>query len=152
MGEAGGFFFAAADAAEAVKFGVDPADADLRLEVPVLAQDPIVAVADAGANLPALVAVVGELAEVGAQEVGEVLDAADIVLSADEVGAEVVAVPAVAEPVSDFGHGLPVLPALALAEGPGVEVAHQLEAPLGGEADFGTGVDVEQCVADQVGL
>ena len=58
---------AAVGAGIGVEAGVDPAEADLRLEVPVARQRPGVAVGYAGAHAPALVAVAVELAEVAAE-------------------------------------------------------------------------------------
>ena len=92
-------FFAAAGAAELVVLRVGVPEADFGLQVPVPAQDPRIAVGDAGPDEPALIPVVGEFRQVAAQEGDAVFQPADVVLAAVGVESEEVARKAVAEPV-----------------------------------------------------
>lgn len=142
---------AALGAGIGVEAGVDPAEPDLRLDVPVAVYGPGVAVGDAGPGSPALVAVVQELAEVAAEELEVQAEMSEIVLSADGVDSEKVSGEALTEPVAGLGLDEPVLP-LVSADGPGVDLGAHVEAPFGGETHLDAEVGAEQGVVDQVGL
>lgn len=142
---------AALGAGIGVEAGVDPAEPDLRLDVPVAVYGPGVAVGDAGPGSPALVAVVQELAEVAAEELEVQAKMSEIVLSADGVDSEKVSGEALTEPVAGLGLDEPVLP-LVSVDRPGVELGAHVEAPFGGEPHLDAEVGAEQGVVDQVGL
>ena len=74
--------FAAARAAELVVLRIGVSEADFGFEVPVAAENPGITVGYAGTDDPALVAVVGEFREVGAQKRDAVFEPADVVLTA----------------------------------------------------------------------
>lgn len=68
-------------------------------------------------------------------------------MCSDEVSGE-----SVAEPVACAGLYGPVFPASLVAESPCVETDGDVEGPFLIERDFGTEVDVEEGVVDEVGF
>ncbi len=145
-------FFVADLALEAVVAGVGVADAYLSLKVPVAAEDEVVAVADAEAAEPALVAAVLEFRGIRAEQVDAAVEAPDVVLPGVDVYAEEMAGETVAEPVARLRLHCPVLPASAVGERPAVELALRLKGPLGRQAHLRSEVDIQKCVGQQVRL
>lgn len=142
---------AAFGAREFVEAGVDPAYSEFKLKVPVLGQDPVVAIANSGTCAPSLVTVVGELREVAAEEFNMVLDVADVELSAYKVEAPERSLESFAKPYAEFRLCHPVAPA-AVVDVPGVELTREVEGPVLGHLQFDTEVRRSSRVADKVGL
>lgn len=121
---------------EDIEVGADPTHSNLGLKVPMTPEEPGVAVAEAGAYCPTLVAVVAEMAEfiyyVACE--GEV---AEVEFAADCMYGEEMTRSGVAKPVSNLRLRHPVLPSAPVIEAPGVEVAGEVDAPFGRDAQFG---------------
>ena len=122
--------------------GVGIANADLGLEIDVAAEHPCVAVADAGAGIPTLVAIVAELAGVGTEQVPMAVEATDVVLTTHSVDGEEMSAELLAEPISGLRHSIPVLPAAAVGELPSVEFAGEVEGPSRSKSNLYSGVDI----------
>lgn len=125
-------------AAVVVVGAVGVADADLEFEVPVLVENPLVTVGDAGADVPSLEVTalvlpldVGEWAAEGQGHV----EIAEVILAAEEVDTDEVSSELFAEPVAVFGHDVPELE-VGFAELPGVKRAGELESTLAADAEF----------------
>ena len=89
-----------------VVLAVDVADAQLQLEVPVLAEDEVVTIGNAAAGEPALIAVTGQRAEVPAEELAAFgRKARDVIDATKRVNAQEMARETVAEPVADLRLG-----------------------------------------------
>lgn len=123
---------AAVAALEGFVLDVVVAHADGGLEVPVLAQHPLVSGRDAAAEEPAFVAVVLEPVPDAEGDV----DAGDVELAAHQVRAEEPAVEGLAKPVAVFGHEEPVASALRLGVFPGVPAVEELQGVLVGNGGF----------------
>ena len=110
---------------------VCPAYAELGLDVPVLGEKPAVAVGYAKAGKPTLIATVLQFARVGAQKVDAVLPVGHVELTAHEVSSDKVSGSCFAEPVAGFGLHEPVLVLATPGESPQIELARDVERPLG---------------------
>ena len=84
-------FLAAVGAAVGVEAGIYPAESYLCLDVPVAVENPRVAICHAGAYHPALVSVILEVVEVGAEEIDGYVEVADVKLAAEGMRAHEVA-------------------------------------------------------------
>lgn len=102
---------------------MDPAYGYLGLDVPVTAEEPGVAITDAGPGAPALIAVVAELGEVDAEDVACESDMSYVVFTPYCMDGEEVTGRGLAEPVAGFGLDEPVFPAALVGDIPCVEVA-----------------------------
>lgn len=126
------FLAAAVTARVLLRLEVEVARADGGFEVPVLRQQPRVAVAQPGPDAPALVAFVLRPQD---------LDIRDVVKQVRDVQADEVLVEGLAEPVAGFGMQAQVLQLLAVAAVvflpvEGVHPGFQLQAPFPRKADF----------------
>ncbi len=101
---------------------MNPADCDLGFDAPVASEKPGVAIADAGADGPSLIAVVAELGKINAKNVAGEAYMADIVFTADRIQSDEVARGGLAEPVASFGLDKPVFPTALIGDIPRVEV------------------------------
>ena len=115
-------------ALEGVVAGVDIAEAELGLEVPMLGERPGVTVSDARAGHPAFVARVLELLVVCAEETEREADTSNIVLASNEMGSYEAAHQCVAEPVAVLRLYHPILPLHIVGEGEEVKVAVEFNA------------------------
>lgn len=132
MGTVGFDFLSAPRAFVLAVTGVRISDTYFSLKIPVASEDPGIAVGHASADKPALEASVFEFREISAEE-GEVsVDSSDVVLAAVEMRTYKVACEAVAEPIASLRLQEPVLPALVVAESPGIELAGDVQCPFGG--------------------
>lgn len=96
-------------------------------------------------------AVVLEDAVVCAEEGDGEVKLAEVILAAEQVGADKVTGEALTEPVAAFGHDEPVAPAVA-ADFPGVELTVGLDCPLRGEPELCADVGREERIVQDVGL
>ena len=112
-----------------VETGVDPSYGELRLKVPVVGKYPVVAISKAETGTPALVAAVGEIGKVAAQEFDIVADVAEVVFTADSMESEEMACEAFTEPITEFGLHKPVLPQVAV-DVPEIKLAGDIESPF----------------------
>lgn len=103
-------FLAAFGAWVFVKSGVDVSNAQLGLQVPVLSQNPGIAIRKTATHISALVAVVGEFRKVGAEKFYSVFQVAEVVFATVGMYADEMARETFAEPVSSLGLHQPVLP------------------------------------------
>ena len=96
-------FLAATGAAEPVVSGIGVADTDFRFKVPMVTENPCIAVCHTGTDEPALIAGVFEPASVGTQKIDFTVDAPDVVLASVNVYTDEMTGKAVAEPVTPLG-------------------------------------------------
>lgn len=120
-------FGSAVGAGVGIESCIDISEAYLGLQVPVLVQNPGIAVGRAYAKEPSLVAPVGKFGEVASQEGEVVFQSAKVVLASEEVCSHKVSCPAVAEPVACFGLQKPVLPLPLVRECPSVVIGRHVE-------------------------
>ena len=106
--------------------GVDPSKSQLGLDVPVFCKDPGVAVGDACARHPSLVALMGQHTEIGAEKLDVVVEIAHIVLPYYGMRSEEMPLHTVAEPIASLGLHEPMLPFVSV-DGPGVEVGRRVD-------------------------
>ena len=118
---------------------VGVAHANLRFEVPVLGEQPLVAVGDTATDIPAFV-VTAVLALLGKRLKGQV-HIPYIILSAEGVDTEEGTAKGAAGPVAVFGHDIPEAHALTVVEGPGVHRAKDLHGVARPRGPFGTGIE-----------
>ena len=120
------YFLAATRAAETVIAGIGVADTDFRLEIPVSAQYPCVAVGHARTHEPALVTGIFQLAGIRTEEVDLSVDTADIVLTAVGMDSDEMSRETVAEPVAGLRLLGPVFPATRVRECPPIELPRKV--------------------------
>ena len=115
---------------------VDVAYAYLGLHAPTPRQHPLVAVGYAGTQHPPLVAVVGQLAEIGAQELEAASHVTNIIYAAQHMRAKEVPVEALAQPIASLRLNEPVLPLGIVTECPRIEIAREVYSPSVSYADL----------------
>lgn len=81
-------FLAAVGAAVHVVPRVDPPDTDFGLKVPAAVENPGIAVCYACSRKPSLMTLVGQLGEVGAEKLDVVVEIAEVILPAKQMGAD----------------------------------------------------------------
>lgn len=151
MALVGADFLSAVGAAVDVVPRVDPSDTYLGLKVPPAVENPGVAVGYARSDHPSLVTLVGQFGEIGAEKLDVVVEIAEIVLSAEHVGADKVAGETLAEPVAAFGHQEPVAPVVAV-DGPCVELSVGLDSPFRSESELDADIGRQHHVVKDIGL
>ena len=143
-------FLSTTGTSEAVVTGVGVADTDFSFEVPMVTENPRVAVCHARTNKPSLITGVLQLASIRTEEVDLTVDTADIVLATMGVETEKMAAEAVAEPVSSFGLDSPMFPAAFMRECPCIELSRDVQCPFRGETYFETQIRVIKSIGKQV--
>ncbi len=115
------------------------------------AEDPSVAVGNAGSGKPALKSRVGEPSEVSVQEFDLAVKAAYIVLSAMDVKSDEVTGKFIAEPISSLRLDVPMFPE-PVVNRPSVETDRDVDRPFGRDTQLYAYVGAEQRISDEVGF
>ena len=125
-----GDLLAAAGASVSVIPAVNPASSRLSLKIPMLPENPGIAVGQSKACHPSFVATVLQQPPVCAEGVGVDIPAAHIELAAKEVSAEEMPRPCIAGPIAEFRLKKPVLKPAVVGKTPRVKVSGRNSAPM----------------------
>ncbi len=131
---------------------IHPTHAELRLQVPMLSQNPRITVQNSGSRTPSLVAARAQQRKVGPQERNSVFQTAYVVLPAQRMHADEMSCKTVAEPITDRRFRKPVLPLAPAGHRPAVVISQNFERPPRRKPHFHADIHVRKCVAQHVGL
>ena len=127
---------------------VDIAQAEGEFHAPAASQQEVVAVGEAAAYAPALVAAVLQRRE----EAEGQFDARGVELPAQQVAADEVSVERLAEPITVFGLHNPMLQLLGVRIFPRLEAGHEAQGGFGVESNIHTHVGSAGAPIEQIGL